>query len=183
MASLKGTSRPSFPCSRHATGPLFCCCRLCCFSAYPFADLPHMSAICSHCVVMYGALHQFSGFWACSVPFQVATLYGSSHVCGRPPTFWRACPTSTLDGWVRALVKWQLARIVSETPIAQVRGRALHTLGVTLAPKPDVPATLELTWLVVSIFACVCHAPCSFANFCSKVPQRCLDGFVLVAGL
>lgn len=32
----------------------------------------------------------------------------------------------------------------------QVRGRALRTLGDTLAPKADTPVPLELTWLVVS---------------------------------
>lgn len=32
----------------------------------------------------------------------------------------------------------------------QVRGRALRTLGDTLAPKADTPVPLELSWLVVS---------------------------------
>ena len=32
----------------------------------------------------------------------------------------------------------------------QVRGRALRTLGDTLAPKADTPVSLELSWLVVS---------------------------------
>lgn len=32
----------------------------------------------------------------------------------------------------------------------QVRGRALRTLGDTLAPKADAPVALELHWLVVS---------------------------------
>lgn len=32
----------------------------------------------------------------------------------------------------------------------QIRGRALRMLGDTLAPKPDVPVALEITWLVVS---------------------------------
>lgn len=31
-----------------------------------------------------------------------------------------------------------------------MRGRALRTLGDTLAPKADTPAVLELSWLVVS---------------------------------
>lgn len=37
---------------------------------------------------------------------------------------------------------------------SQVRGRALRTLGDTLAPKADTPVALELSWLVVSVGRC-----------------------------
>lgn len=44
--------------------------------------------------------------------------------------------------------------------LMQIRGRALRTLGDTLAPKADTPAAVELSWLVVSpLLGCLVPFP------------------------